>query len=326
MKEALFYEKLDNNSVKCVLCPHNCIIREGQNGLCLVRKNTSGVLYATTYNEITSIANDPIEKKPLYHFFPGKQILSVGSNGCNMKCFFCQNWTISMQNTQRQKVNPEALKELCYLENSIGLAYTYNEPIIQYEFLTDTFETIKKAGFKNILVSNGMINPEPLKGLLNGLDAANIDLKAYNNKFYKELNGDLNSVKETILTLYENDVHLEITTLVITGKNDDELEFDEMCKWLASINKQLPLHISRYFPNYKSSISVTPIDTIIKLYKIAKKHLYNVYPGNVQFDDTSSSFCHNCNKKLVERNGYHTKVFIKENKCPYCDTSLYFQL
>ncbi len=326
MKEALFYEKKENNTVICNLCPHKCLIKDGKSGICLVRKNIGGILYAETYNEITSIAVDPVEKKPLYHFYPGKQILSIGSNGCNMKCFFCQNWTISMQKTERKKVNSEALKELCFLENSIGLAYTYNEPLIQYEFLLDTFETVSAAGLKNVLVSNGLMENEPLKALTRNLDAANIDLKCFNEEFYKEIFGNLKTVKNTISFLIEKDIHTEITILIIPGKNDSETEFENMCKWISEINKSIPLHISRYFPNYKSDIPPTPLETIKNLYDIAKTYLHNVYVGNAQIDDTSSSFCPNCGKKIIDRTGYHTKVYLKENKCPYCDSSLYFQL
>jgi pyruvate formate lyase activating enzyme len=326
LKEALFYEKLSGNKVKCFLCPHKCVIGEGQTGACIVRRNIGGILYAETYNEITSIAVDPIEKKPLYHFYPGSRILSIGSNGCNMKCFFCQNWTISMQNTDRKRVNPEALKELCLLENSIGIAYTYNEPLIQYEFLRDMFKYISDAGLKNVLVSNGLIEIEPLDLILPTLDAANIDLKCFNEGFYKEMRGDLRTVKNTIISLIENEIHTEITILIIPDKNDNEDEFANMCNWIANLNVNIPLHISRYFPNYKSSIPPTSINTIKKLYDIGKSILRNVYVGNVIIDDTSSSFCHNCNKKLVDRQGYNTEVFIKENKCPYCGSSLYFQL
>jgi pyruvate formate lyase activating enzyme len=187
---AKYWQPKDNKKVQCMLCPHNCVIKEDKAGLCIIRKNVDGVLQQTAYGQICSSAMDPIEKKPLYHFYPGSKILSVGTNGCNMQCSYCQNWQISTRETNRMDTSPERLVTIAQENNSIGIAYTYNEPLVWYEFVLDCAKEFRKAGLKNVLVSNGQINPEPLAELAPYIDAANIDLKAFNPEFYKSESGD----------------------------------------------------------------------------------------------------------------------------------------
>lgn len=287
-KEAMFYEKLDNQRVHCCLCPHNCNVPPDGRGICGVRKNIDGILYSLNYGEISSIGVDPVEKKPLNRFHPGTYILSVGSVGCNLKCPFCQNHSIA-------RVKPEEL-HTCHAsgdeivekavslkgQGNIGIAFTYNEPSIWYEFVYETAKKAKEKGLLNVLVTNGYIGEEPLRLLLPYIDAMNIDLKAYNDKFYRELvKGGLKEVKETIRRSAEH-CHIEITTLVIPGWNDSIEEMEEMTKWLASLSPDIPLHLSRYFPKYQmTDRPPTPLNSLTELKRTAERHLKYVYLGNV---------------------------------------------
>lgn len=286
--EAMFYEKLDNKGVHCYLCPHNCKIPQDGRGLCGVRKNIGGQLYSLNYGEISSIGVDPIEKKPLNRFHPGSDIMSVGSVGCNLKCPFCQNHSIA-------RVKPEEIHTYhassddivakavsLKSQGNIGIAYTYNEPSIWYEFVYETAQKAKAKGLLNVLVTNGYISEEPLRELLPFIDAMNIDLKAFNDKFYRELvKGGLNEVKETIRRSAEH-CHVEVTTLIIPGWNDSVEEMEEMAQWLASLSPEIPLHLSRYFPKYEmTDRPPTPLDTLQELKRSADRYLKHVYLGNV---------------------------------------------
>lgn len=324
---ASFFQTLaEDGSVQCNLCPHRCKIKKGKSGLCLIRKNIDGRLYQAAYGELTSLNLDPIEKKPLYHFYPGTNILSIGTNGCNLKCAFCQNYTISTQETFRKEVSIENLVELAKKHNSVGIAYTYNEPIIWFEFVKDCAIAFRKSGLKNIIVSNGNINQEPLLDLIKVIDAANIDLKGFTDDFYKWVKGDLNSVKETIKILFENNIHTEVTFLLITNKNDDIDDFRRMCEFLAGISKDLPLHISRYFPAYKCNEPPTDILKMTEFYREAKKYLNYVYLGNISGLNGRNSYCPDCGNLLVKRDGYKTEILNKKDRCEKCSKKLYFQL
>lgn len=281
--DALFYEKL-NGKVNCFLCPHHCVISEGKFGLCSVRTNAGGALKTISYGEITAMALDPIEKKPLYHFEPGKKILSAGSFGCNFSCGFCQNYSIAHYRADSKYYAPHELVDtIVKIKDNIGIAFTYNEPSIWYEYVYDTSKLLKERHpeSKVVLVTNGYIEPEPLAKLLPYVDAMNIDLKSYNQDFYKkECRGDLDSVKRTIEGAYKK-CHVEITTLLINGLNDSMKEVEEIAAYLSSLDKSIPLHLSRYFPNYKMDRPPTDINAMIKAKDIAKKYLDYVYLGNV---------------------------------------------
>lgn len=318
--EAQYYTKLDNKKVQCNLCHHTCVISDGNAGICLIRQNIEGKLYQTSYNEVTSLNIDPVEKKPLYHFFPGTEVLSLGTNGCNLKCSFCQNWQISTQITTRKSVTIDELLDISFKNNIKSIAYTYNEPIIWYEFVLDCMKAFRKAGIKNIMVSNGCINPEPLHGIIPYLDAINIDIKGFNSNFYKWVKGNFDLVKQTVETISKTDIHMELTNLIIPTKNDDENEFESMCKWIASLNPNIVLHISRYFPSYKCNIPPTNTDTIANLYEKAKKHLKFVYPGNINIgNNTENTYCPDCSALLIKRSGFNTKTILKDNRCPHCN-------
>ena len=288
LKEAMYYEKQPDGGTRCVLCPHYCVIPQGKTGICGVRKNIGGSLYSLIYEKVSSIAFDPIEKKPLYKFHPGTFILSAGSAGCNFRCPFCQNYSIAR--TELEKVETSTItsaqlvaKALSLREQgNIGIAYTYNEPTIWYEYVYETAKLAREKGLVNVLVTNGFINPEPLENLLPYIDAMNIDLKGYSEGFYTDVvKGKLESVKNTI-RIAAAKCHVEVTTLVIPGLNDSAEEMTEMSKWLASISPDIPLHLSRFFPRYMmQDRPMTPMKTLSELESIASGYLNNVYMGNV---------------------------------------------
>jgi len=270
----------------CNICPHNCAIAPGKTGICGARRNNGGKLKPLYYGHITAIALDPIEKKPLYRFYPGSKILSIGSCGCNFRCGFCQNHHISMdyKNYPREYYQPEEIAALSLElagKNNIGVAYTYNEPLINYEFVYDCAKLVAKNNQKNVLVTNGYINREPLETLLPFIHAMNIDVKSFDPKFYGEIGGNVDAVKTTVESASKS-CHVEITTLVIPGKNDSTDEICALSAWLAGISKDIPLHISRFHPMYKyKHIPPTPAKTIMRLVDEAKKNLNYVYPGNI---------------------------------------------
>lgn len=283
MRQALYY-KQQGDKVVCSLCPRQCLIGEGQAGFCRVRQNKNNILYTMNYGRCTAIALDPIEKKPLYHFYPGSHILSLGTWGCNFACQFCQNWQLAQAEPETRELLPsQAVEEALRLKanGNIGIAYTYSEPSVWYEYIFDTSELAKAAGLKNVLVTNGYINEEPLYKLLPYIDAMNIDVKAFQSDFYREYcRGQLSAVQRTV-ELAAGHCHVEITTLVIPGLNEAPEEIGELAKWLASVNPDIPLHLSRYFPQYKMNIPATSKETLIRAQDAAEEYLKYVYLGNV---------------------------------------------
>ena len=275
------------NKQVCNLCPHHCALAEGQVGFCHTRRNEGGQIKSLNYGKVTSPGIDPIEKKPLYHFYPGSVILSLGSFGCNMACPFCQNYTISQGGEQevRWQISPEQLVELAQETSqqygSIGVAFTYNEPLLSYEYLRDTLPLLNQAGQKAVLVTNGQIEEEPLTELLPYVDAMNIDLKTFADKTYAKLGGSLQAAQRTIQMAAEAGVHVEVTTLVVPGISDDINEFCAEVDWLVGVNREIPLHLSRYFPRYQYKASATQLDKLYELQRIAQKRMKYVYLGNV---------------------------------------------
>lgn len=328
MKKALFYNS-EGENIRCFLCPHNCLIGEGNYGICNMRKNIEGELYTMNYGISSAVSLDPVEKKPMYHFYPGSKVLSVGSIGCNLKCKYCQNYTIAQGKFEEfegytEGLSPEGIagEAVRLKENgNIGVAYTYNEPIIWYEFMYDISKVIKSRGMKNIMVSNGFINPEPLEKLLETIDAFSIDLKGFTNEFYKKITGSrLEPVKRTLEAIAASDRHLEVEYLVIPGHNDDKKKFSEMLDWYEkSLGKDVPLHINRYFPMYKMTEPATPMKTLKELYEMAKNKLDYVYLGNTESDLGSDTYCPNCGSLIVKRSGYFSEdLGSKNGKCKKC--------
>jgi len=284
-----------------------------------VRFNREGTLVLPFYGRLSAVALDPIEKKPLYHFHPGRQILSVGFVGCSFHCPFCQNHHISHDTSYpTEYISPQNLVELCRQRGSFGVSYTYSEPIPHLEYVLDTAALARKQGLKNVLVSNGFINTEPAESLLDLMDAANIDLKSWNPEFYrKEIGGNVDEVKR-FLRQACGKIALEVTTLVIPTKNDSAEEIESIARFLASLNPNIPYHLSAYYPQYKYRIPPTPPATLHRLAEAAGKHLNYVYLGNVGMEETNTS-CPSCGKVLVRRRGYTVDVKgIEEGRCAGC--------
>lgn len=270
----------------CRICPHACSLAEGRRGLCRARMARGGEVVAENYGRVTSLALDPIEKKPLARFRPGTQILSVGSYGCNLRCPFCQNASIACAGASDvpwREIPPERLVQLAReTPDNIGLAYTYNEPFVGFEFVRDCARLARKAGLANVVVSNGMVNPGPLAEVLPYLDAANIDLKGFTQDFYDLVGGNLETVKGTIAAMAACPTcHLEVTTLVVPGLNDSEDEVEAAVAWLASLDSQIPYHLTRFFPCHRmTDRAPTPVAILRRLAAVARKHLEHVYVGN----------------------------------------------
>ena len=288
MMECRYYQKMDDGRVECLLCPHHCHVNEGRTGICRSRRNEGGVLVSEVYGRPCSLAIDPIEKKPLYHFHPGTKCLSIACTGCNFRCLNCQNYEISQATPSavgHYDLSPEAIIELCIEHRCPGIAYTYTEPLTYLEYITDTARLAHEAGLWNILVTAGYVCQEPLKDLLPYLDAANIDLKSFSDDIYVKVSGGhLQPVLDTILAMRDAGVWIELTNLVIPGINDDMPMIRQMCQWIVSNGlADNPLHFSRFFPRYKmQDIPPTPVQTLKAAKEIAlEKGIRHVYLGNV---------------------------------------------
>lgn len=281
--QALYYETQVDGSAACWLCPHRCVIKPGQSGICRVRVNEGGSLILPYWGKISALALDPIEKKPLYHFMPGTRTFSIGYVSCNLHCPFCQNYHIS-QTTEypTESYAPEALVALARQSGCPSMSHTYSEPLIHAEFVSACCARAHEAGLASILVTNGSINEAPAWDLLAHTQAVNVDLKSWNAEWYqKELGGNKDTVCAFIELAKKLDVHVEVTTLVIPGKNDSEAEIAAIARFLAEIDAAIPLHLSAYHPMYRYTVPPTPPETIYRLEKIAKQHLTHVYPGNI---------------------------------------------
>ena len=322
--------KIAGDKIQCVLCPHNCMIGDGNSGICKARKNNSGSSELTTYGVISGCALDPIEKKPLYHFYPGTNIFSIGSYGCNMRCDFCQNYSISQRTiagfvnrTDPEQIVKNALDSL----HNIGIAFTYNEPVIWFEYIKDVALLAKNNDLRTVIVSNGYVNREPLEEFISFTDAFNIDLKAFNNAFYRRLTGaDIEPVKEALKLIAGSGRHLEITTLIIPGHNDSEEEMAEETEWIAKeLGCDVPFHLSRYFPMYKREDPATNSQKLIRLSEIASKNLRYVYVGNMVSETGQNTICPQCGKTVTRRSGYNIKIMNLDQKgnCKNCGKQIY---
>ncbi|NOX47337.1 MAG: AmmeMemoRadiSam system radical SAM enzyme [Chlorobi bacterium] len=332
MKEAAFYIKLDSGKTQCLLCPHECKINVGKRGICHVRKNVEGKLVSENYGQVCSLHFDPIEKKPLYHFYPGSTVFSVGSVGCNLHCRFCQNCEISQTSVGdfpflKEYPASEIVRLAMQRKDNIGIAYTYNEPIVWYEFMLDVAKLAQNDGLKNVMVTNGFINPGPLKELMPLMDAFSVDLKAFDDGFYRKITSSrLAPVLETLNTLRRYDKHFEITNLVITAENDNEKEFADMVKWISGeLGKETVLHISRYHPMYKMTNPATSVHKLMDFFRIAKEKLDFVYVGNVLTKEGQNTYCPECGHLLVERLGYSVdKTGLDEDgSCGKCGATVF---
>lgn len=299
MKEAMYYKVIEDK-IQCELCPHVCVIEHGKAGRCKIRQHLNGKLYATGYGRVVSVQVDPIEKKPLYHFYPSKEILSVGFSSCNMTCSFCQNYSLSQGIHHVEAIEIEAL--LAYVK--FGIAFTYNEPLINYEYIYEFSKLLKRLSpeKKIVLITNGMINEEPLKALLPFIDGINLDVKG-SKAFYEFCGGNFDQVMKNLEWM--NDVHLEVTTLAVSHHVSLE-DIRMIAASIASVNPKIPYHISRYFPNFKMSEKATDLSFMMDAKKIAEEYLDHVYLGNV--NGQQNTFCAKCNEPLILRQNYETKI------------------
>lgn len=281
MREAAFYSREQSGIIRCGLCPNFCLVQENQTGRCGSYQSLENKLWNIRYGQIASLCMDPIEKKPLYHFYPHSKILSAGFYGCNLSCQFCQNSSLSFGSGHQSEFPIPDLIQLAKDKGSIGIAFTYNEPFTMYEFVFDAFKTFRQNNLKTVLVTNGYINPKPLEEILPLVDAMNIDLKSMRSSFYQNIcGGIIETVQSTIQKCY-NKCHIEITYLVIPGENDTEEDFEKLADFLYSLNSEIPVHLSRYFPHYHFTAPKTSIQTLKTGYEIVSKKMKNVYLGNV---------------------------------------------
>lgn len=308
MKKAMFWETKSNNSVRCQLCAHNCKISDGKRGICKVRVNKNGTLYTLVYGLVSPGVVDPIEKKPLYHYHPGTRVYSFGSVSCNFKCDNCQNWQISQISAEIPNIKPVPPKsavELAISHNCAGIAWTYNEPTIWYEYTYFGSKVAKKNKLYTVYVTNGFINPKPLKKIAPYLDALNIDVKAFNNDFYRKIcKSRLEPVLETARLASKLKKHIEITNLVIPTKNDDLDEFRQLSNWIYDkLGPDTPLHFSRFHPNNRmQNLITTPEKTLVAAYEIAKETgLKYVFLGNIYHPRYGNTYCPNCNNLVIRR-------------------------
>ncbi len=322
MKEARYYVNKGEETC-CLLCPQACRLKEGETGLCRARKAEGHKLYSLNYSRVGAMALDPIEKKPLYHFYPGAQILSLGTFGCNLDCSFCQNWQlVRSEGKGTAFLTPQELarhlREKPQLKEQLGVAYTYGEPSVWYEYISEAAPLVKELGLKNVMVTNGYLNPAPLAELLPLIDALNIDVKGFSEDFYRHnLRGRLKPVLKTVERAAEK-CHVEITYLLIPGKNDSPGEIESLARWLGGLDRNIPLHFSRYFPNHRLNIPPTTPAVLIRAREQALKHLNYVYIGNLPGHEGMDTFCPSCSRLLVSRKDGFPRVLLAGKQCPSC--------
>ncbi len=331
--KVLYCHRTDAHSgtqVKCQLCPKGCVISEGHRGDCRVRENRGGKLYTMVYGNPCAVHVDPIEKKPFYHFYPTAAAFSIATAGCNLHCLYCQNWTISQvppEETENVDLPPEMVVALAKRTWSPVIAYTYAEPTVFYEYMLDTARLGREAGVKSVVVSAGYYNPEPIKRLCEVVDAIKIDLKGFNREFYRKVCfATLEPVLETIKTIHESGIHLEIVNLVVPTLNDDEDELGELARWIVdNVGPDVPVHYSRFFPQYKlTHLPPTPVEKLERARQIAlDAGIRYAYVGNVPGHPGDQTYCHHCGEMIIQRQGFAVVAYhIKDGKCGYCGTAI----
>ncbi len=331
LHEAVFWKDCGENRIQCLLCPHHCRLLKGEEGKCHVRLNEGGRLMTKTYGIVSSLHLDPVEKKPLYHFYPGKSILSLGSYGCNLHCIFCQNWEIS----QCIPENPEKLKHLSPEEvimiaksipGNMGIAFTYNEPVVNLEYIMDIARRAKEDGMVTAMITNGFIASKPLQQVLPLMDAFNVDLKVFSGSLYKRFTGgSLQPVLRALKAIHRAGRHLEVTHLVVPGINNDPELFDQLTGWIVGeLGEQTVLHVSRYFPQYRMKSPATPSGWIERFCQKAHERLSYTYTGNIHHPGGSVTYCHRCGSKLISRCNYHTSIegLSAEGSCLSCGAAI----
>lgn len=308
----------------CLLCPQACLIASGRSGKCNLRANENGVLRPTAYGQAASVAIDPIEKKPLYHFHPGTQVLSLGPNGCNLRCRGCQNYEISQESAATHFLPPQALVELAAAHNIPGISYTYTEPLIWFEYLRDTCAIARARGLFNVAVTNGYLEEAPARELATALDAANVDVKSMSESFYREYCGAALAPVLRTCEIFKKHLHLEITNLLVTGWNDGEEDVRALVTWIKdNLGPDTPVHFSRYFPRYRMDAPATPMHHLLRAKEIADRDLYYVFIGNAAGVGGTDTACPECANLLINRDGYRIQITgIQNGKCANCGRSV----
>lgn len=327
-----YWHKLDNGQLQCDVCPRHCRLREGQRGLCYVRQRLDDEVKLVSYGRSSGFCIDPIEKKPLNHFYPGSSVLSFGTAGCNLACKFCQNWDMSKSremDTLADQASPNHLADAAIKSGCKSVAFTYNDPIIFLEYALDVAAACREGGVNTVAVTAGYVDPEPRAEFFQAMDATNVDLKAFTERFYHKIcGGHLGSVLETLEYIkHETDTWLEITTLLIPGENDTDKELHEMCGWIVDhLGTDVPLHFTAFHPDWKmQDIPRTPASTLSRARRIALEHgLRFPYTGNVHDATGSSTYCHQCNALLIERDWYQLGHWglTEEGSCASCNAPL----
>ncbi len=328
--EARFYRKHPDREIECLLCPRFCKLGDKERGYCGVRENQGGTYYTLVYGKACTAHADPIEKKPFFHFLPTSRALSIATAGCNVNCRFCQNWEISQVRPEQIRhfdFPPAAVAQAARRNDCAAIAYTYSEPIVFYEYMYDTSVAARAAGIKNVVVTGGYINPEPLKELLQVVDAVKIDLKAFKQEFYSRyVRGELQPVLDAIKTVAQSGVWLEIVYLVIPSLNDGASELRDVCRWIREeIGPGVPLHFSRFHPHYlMKNLPPTPVSTLERAHATAREEgLDFVYVGNVPGHEGENTICPDCGKTVVRRWGFGVRdIRIKNGRCAYCDHAI----
>jgi len=328
--EARYYEKLDNRKIRCKLCPRECVIDDLERGYCGVRENHGGSYYTLIYGKPCTAHIDPIEKKPLFHFLPGTSAFSLATVGCNVVCKFCQNWEISQATPDQVAsfdLSPAQAADLAKNKQCASIAYTYTEPVIFTEYMYDCAVAGRRRGVRSVMISNGYINAKPMQDLCGVLDAVKIDLKAFTERFYKELvAGELRPVLDTLVLLKKENIWFEIVYLVIPGQNDDPKELQLLCQWIyKELGPDTPLHFTRFHPQYRlTNLPPTPLKTLRQARKIGLDNgLSFVYTGNVPGDEGENTFCPNCGNIVVQRFGYSIgDINIKNGRCTQCNAKI----
>ncbi len=321
-----------DGKVKCNLCSYRCAIKDRTRGICKVRENRDGKLYALNYGLASSVTPDPIEKKPLYNFYPGTSVFSLGTVGCNFRCIHCQNFSISQVSLDKSmgylvEYSPQKTIELAKRYDCQGIAWTYNEPTIWFEYTYDTSKLAKEEGLYTSYVTNGYMTEEALDKIDPYLDAMNIDVKAFTERFYKELsNAKMQPVLDTVERAVKKGIHVEVTYLVVPGKNDSKGEIEDFVDWVAGLSVNIPVHFTRFHPDYLlTDIPATPIETLENARKIGAERLRYVYTGNVTGHEGEDTFCYNCGEKLIKRWGFAVKSLkiTDDNRCPKCGVDIH---
>ena len=330
-REALLYEKQEDDRVHCYLCGHHCRISNGKAGICGVRENRQGTLYTHAYGELIAQAVDPVEKKPLYHFFPGSTSYSIAAVGCNFQCGFCQNWQISQVKEavrlglKPERAEPGEVVREAKRSGSKSISYTYTEPTIFFEFAFDIARQAKGEGLSNVFVTNGFMTEEMLRMIHPHLDAANVDLKSFKDDYYKRIcKARLAPILKSIELMKSLNIWVEVTTLLVPGQNDSEEELKGIADFLAGVDKSIPWHISRFYPQYQmNDLESTPVRTLQHAYEIGKRAgLRYVYVGNIE-GEGNHTYCHQCNRLLIKRVGFTILEYqIKEGRCPACQSPI----